>query len=131
MMMLLCGVAEVQRGKEGEDVRLKECHKQLKAVHKNHEQRRKHTDADARTYLFSAFSEDENEACKREDDDVTGGDVRCKSDHEDRRLQQQPDDFNRGQNEDFNGCWNTGHPKHVPPVVAVAAEACNQEHQGR
>ena len=84
MMMFLCGIAEVQRGQQSEYICLKKCYQKFNEKHEDDEQRGE--DSDSITCYNTLLTEDENERCEREDNDVTRIDVRRQSDHQYSRL---------------------------------------------
>ena len=82
MMCLVGGFTEVNRRQEGENERLQKSHEEFQAVHENHERRGEDADAVTGRHRLPAFAENEDQAHKRQNDDVTRADVRRQTDHQ-------------------------------------------------
>ena len=130
MMGLVGRFTEVNRGQEGKDKCLQERHKEFEAVHENHEGRGEDANAVPGSHRLSAFAEDENQAHKRQDDDVTRADVGRQSDHQHDGLQEHSHDLD-GDDDGHHKQRHTWRPEQVAPVMLVSIEGGDQEHQRR
>ena len=93
------GVAEVNRGEQGEHKGLQESHQQLQEVHENHEGRGEDPHARSGSDGLTAVTENENQTRECEDDDVSRADVRCQTNHQYRWLHDDAEHLDRHQNE--------------------------------
>ena len=126
MVGLLGCVTEVKRGQKGKYVRLQKSHKQFNEVHEDHEQHRENSSSDARCHVGTVVTDDEDQKGQRQNDDVSRANVRRQTNHQDRWLQQDSNDFHWHQNQldwERNSRW----PEDVSPIVAVARHRCNNE----
>lgn len=79
---------------------------------------------------MTAVTENENQARKRKDDDVSRANVRSQTNHQYRRLHDDAEHLDRHQNE-LDRQWNTGRPEDVTPVVLVSIQVGQEENQRR
>ena len=124
------GVAEVNRGEQGEYKGLQESHQQLQEVHENHEGRGEYPHARSGSDGLTAVTENENQTRKREDDDVSRADVRGQTNHQYRRLHDDAEHLDRHQNE-FYGKRYTRRPEDVAPVMLVSIQVGQEKDQRR
>lgn len=124
------GVAEVNRGEQGEYKGLQESHQQLQEVHENHEGRGENPHARSSSDGVTAVTEDENQTRKREDDDVSRADVRGQTNHQYRRLHDDAERLDWHQNKLHRQRY-TGRPEDVAPVMLVSVQVGQEEDQRR
>jgi len=123
MIMLFHGHSEIEGGKECENISLDECHQQFQEAHEyaesNGYRRNGHTQ-----HAFD-ISEDKDQAHEAQDDDMPGGNVRKKTDHEDERLGENAKEFDEWHQ------WNRklkppGHARRIInmlPVILIRTES--------
>ena len=124
------GIAEVNRGEQGEYKGLQESHQQLQEVHENHEGRGEYPHARSGSDGLTAVTENENQTRECENDDVSRADVRGQTNHQYRRLHDDAEHLNRHQNE-FYGKRYTRRPEDVAPVMLVSVQVGQEEDQRR
>ena len=128
MMGLVGRLTEVDGGQEGENKRLQERNQEFQAVHENHEGGRKDAYAVTGGHRLSSLAENEDQAHERQDDDMSRADVRRQTDHQHDRLQEHAHNLNRN-DDGHHKQRHARRPKQVAPVVLVAVQRGDQEHQ--
>ena len=128
MMGLVGRLTEVDGGQEGENKRLQERNQEFQAVHENHEGGREDANAVTGGHRLSSLAENEDQAHERQDDDVSRADVRRQTDHQHDRLQEHAHNLNRN-DDGHHKQRHARRPKQVAPVVLVAVQCGDQEHQ--
>ena len=128
MMGLVGRLTEVDGGQEGENKRLQERNQEFQAVHENHEGGREDAYAVTGGHRLSSLAENEDQAHERQDDNVSRADVRRQTDHQHDRLQEHAHNLNRN-DDGHHEQRNARRPKQVAPVVLVAVQRGDQEHQ--
>ena len=124
------GIAEVNRGEQGEYKGLQESHQQLQEVHENHEGRGENPHARSGSDSLTVVTENENQTRECEDDDVSRADVRRQTNHQYRRLHDDAEHLDRHQNK-FHGERYTVRPEDVAPVMLVSVQVGQKEDQRR
>ena len=121
MMCLLGGFTEVNRRQKGEYERLQKGHKELQAVHENHERRGENANAISRRQRFPTLAEDEHQAHEGQNDDVARADVRRQTNHQNDGFEEQAHNFNRN-DDGHHEQRHPWRPEQVPPVMFVAVD---------
>lgn len=126
---LHCG-SNVTGRKDGENKCLKESNQQFDKVHECREQPADNSSHSSTTYTLAIFTKEEDKAYEAEDNDVPRRDIGEQSNHQGKRLDEQAENFHRGE-DDFHPCRNARHPKYVLPVVAIAIQIRHQKGEYR
>ena len=123
-MNFFSGRSDVRSSQQCKYKGLNECHQQFYAHHEHGKQGG--PDGCSNTGSQLSLAEDEDQADKHHEDDVPCRDVGSKTQHQRKRLDEQPEELNRCKN-NLHPCRHTGHPEDVLPVVLVAIQIDNKE----
>ena len=119
---------EISGGQHGKNERLEECHQQFERHHEQRKRNSREQASDGATCAGATFAKYKNQADKTQDHDVACGDVGKKTQQEGEGTQEQPENFHRSQDEDFEQWRYARHPKRVFPEMFVAAR--QHQHKG-
>ena len=122
---------DVSGAQHRENESLQECDQQFQG---HHEQGKRNGSTDTRdgsAHAVARLAQDENQAHERKNYNVAGRDVRKKTKHEGKWLQEKPQNFYRSKNQYFKQCRHAWHPQRVFPEMLFSTEHRDQECQNR
>lgn len=129
MVRLLNRRPDVSRAQHREDEGLQESNQQFQRHHEQCQRDGRGCASHRAAHAGPGFAEDEDEAHKTEDHDVTRRDVGKKTEQQREGLEEQSQNLNWGKDEYFEHSRHTGHPQGVFPEVFVGTESRDEEGQ--